>query len=283
MRIQPARMRLVELAECPAAAAPDLLQAARFPRRVLVPTAQAHPDQRASPGRAYTAAASVRRGRGRAFISSGGTKTMNTHLAAALLLTAAEGIAGCAHLPVQDPALAAPAAIPAAILAEDHFQGDRIGTLSEGALRAILEAPVALDESQRIGVLTVTDSYRPERGIPLPGVPAELARGLEASGFFQAASEMTTDRPAGGDVPGLRELAARYRSGYLLLYRQRFVDDASRIHGPGSIPPSWACSSRLRGRWRPPGCWKRPCSTSAAERFSSLSTSVCARAPTRRP
>lgn len=151
---------------------------------------------------------------------------MNTHLAAALLLTAAEGIAGCAHLPVQDPALAAPAAIPAAILAEDHFQGDRIGTLSEGALRAILEAPVALDESQRIGVLTVTDSYRPERGIPLPGVPAELARGLEASGFFQAASEMTTDWPAGGDVPGLRELAARYRSGYLLLYRQRFVDDA---------------------------------------------------------
>jgi hypothetical protein len=151
---------------------------------------------------------------------------MNTQLAVALLSVAAEGIAGCAHLPMQDPTIPAPAVMPAAKLAEDHFQSDRIATLSEAALRAILEAPVELDESQRIGVLTVTDAYRPERGIPVPGVPAELTRGLEAAGFFQAASEMTTDWPADGDIPGLRELAARYRSGYLLLYRQRFVDDA---------------------------------------------------------
>lgn len=150
---------------------------------------------------------------------------MDTRIAVLLLLTAAEGIAGCSHMPVQYPAMpAVPAAAPAA-LSEDHFRGDRIGTLSEGALRAILEAPVQLDGSQRIGVLAVTDAYRPERGVPVPGVPAELTRALEAGGFFRAASEVTTDWPADGDIPGLRELAARYRSGYLLLYRHRFVDD----------------------------------------------------------
>jgi hypothetical protein len=150
---------------------------------------------------------------------------MKTQLAVGLLLAAAEGIAGCAHSPVQYPTMPAVTATPPATLSEDHFRRDRIGTLSEEALRAILQAPVQLDESQRIGVLPVTESYRPEHGIPVPAVPAELTRALEAAGFFQAVSEVTTDWPADGDVPGLRELAARYRSGYLLLYRQRFVDD----------------------------------------------------------
>ena len=45
--------------------------------------------------------------------------------------------------------------------------------------------------------------------------------------MFQAASEISADWPTGYDVPGLRELAARYRAGYLLLYRHRFVDDNS--------------------------------------------------------
>lgn len=150
---------------------------------------------------------------------------MKTQIAVGLILVAAEGVAGCAHMPVQDPTIPTATAAAPATLSEDHFRGDQIGTLSEEALRAILEAPVQLDESQRIGVLAVTDSYKPERGVPVPGVPAELTRALEGTGFFQAASEMTTDWPADGNIPGLRELAARYRSGYLLLYRQRFVDD----------------------------------------------------------
>lgn len=151
---------------------------------------------------------------------------MDTRIAVGLLLMAAEGMAGCAHSALQYPALPAVTAPGApAKLSEDHFRGDRSGALSEEALHAILEAPVQLDESQRVGVLPVTDAYRPERGVPFPAVPAGLAHALDAAGFFQGASEMTTDWPADGDVPGLRELAARYRSGYLLLYRQRFVDD----------------------------------------------------------
>jgi hypothetical protein len=129
--------------------------------------------------------------------------------------------AGCA---VTHPALRAPDfAAPA--LTDDHFQRDRAGGVSEEGLRAILDAPVYLDETQRLGVLPVSDEYRPARGVPLPAVPAELTRSLDAAGLFQATSEVSTDWPADGDIPGLRELAARYRSGYLLLYRHRFVDD----------------------------------------------------------
>jgi len=50
-------------------------------------------------------------------------------------------------------------------------------------------------------------------------------RSLDAAGVFQATSEVSTDWPADASIPGLRELAARYRSGYLLLYRQRFLDE----------------------------------------------------------
>src|SRR3954469_10177541 len=107
----------------------------------------------------------------------------------------------------------------------DQFRRDQAGGLSEEALQGILEAPVGLDGSRRLGVLPVTDSYRPDRSVPVPAVPAELTRSLDAAGLFQATSEVAADWPSDGDVPGLRELAARYRCGYLILYRQRFVDD----------------------------------------------------------
>jgi hypothetical protein len=150
---------------------------------------------------------------------------MNRPIGVALLSIAAEAIAACAHAPVQYPTMPAVAATAPAPLSEDHFRSDRVAALGEEALRAILAAPVQLDESQRVGVLPVTDSYKPARDLPVPAVPSELTRALDATGFFRAASEMTTDWPADGDIPGLRELAARYRSGYLLLYRQRFADD----------------------------------------------------------
>ena len=131
--------------------------------------------------------------------------------------------AGCAHSFSRE--LRAPDLAPPQALKADHFKRDGAGGVSEEALRAILDAPVGLDKTQRLGVLPVADSYQPDRGVPLPAVPAELTRSLEATGLFQATSEVSTDWPVDGDIPGLRELAARYRSGYLLLYRQRFVDD----------------------------------------------------------
>jgi hypothetical protein len=135
--------------------------------------------------------------------------------------------AGCAHSgQLRHPQLSPLAIASAEPLAEDHFRRDRPGGLSEEALRAVLDAPVLLDPGQRLGVLPVTEGYRPERSLPLPAVPAELTRALDSAALFQATTEVSADWPADGDVPGLRELAARYRSGYLLLYRQRFADDS---------------------------------------------------------
>jgi len=145
---------------------------------------------------------------------------MTSRIALALVLVLEAGCAHALRSALRAPDLSAPPA-----LANDHFNRDRAGGVSEEGLRAILDAPVYLDETQRLGVLPVAESYRPERGVPLPAVPAELTRSLEAAGLFQATSEVSTDWPIDGDIPGLRELAARYRSGYLLLYRERFVDD----------------------------------------------------------
>ena len=135
--------------------------------------------------------------------------------------------AGCATAHASEPHLAPLAIAGAEPLAKDHFHRDRTSALSEEALRAILDAPVQVDEGQRVGVVPVGDAYRPERTLPLPAVPGELTRALDAAGLFDASTEVSADWPADGDIPGLRELAARYRSGYLLLYRQRFADDSS--------------------------------------------------------
>jgi hypothetical protein len=60
---------------------------------------------------------------------------------------------------------------------------------------------------------------------------------MEKTGFFEVTTEVSTDWPADGSVAGLRELAARYRSKYLLLYRHRFVDD-SRLNGWAWLYPT---------------------------------------------
>jgi hypothetical protein len=165
---------------------------------------------------------------------------MTTRIAAALLLPALAALSGtgCAaahgalHPSLPPLGVSAPPE-----LAVDHFQRDRAGGVSEDGLRAVLDAPVRLDTTQRLGVLPVTDSYRPERALPIAAVPAELTRSLEAAGLFQATSEISADWPADGDVPGLRELAARYRSGYLLIYRHRFVD-ADYLNAWGWLYPT---------------------------------------------
>lgn len=150
---------------------------------------------------------------------------MTLRIATALLVASLAGAGCAAHAPMLHPKMPGLGVSAAAALDEDHFRRDRAGGVSEEALRAILDAPVQLDPTQRLGVLPVSSSYRPQDGVPLSGVPAELTRSLEAAGLFQATSEVSTDWPADGDVRGLRELAARYRSGYLLLYRHEFVDE----------------------------------------------------------
>jgi hypothetical protein len=110
------------------------------------------------------------------------------------------------------------------ILTENHFTRDRSGGITEEALREVLAAPVFLEEKARVGIVPVQGSYALDTDVPLPAVTAALADALDMSGEFELSSEMSTDFPADRGISGLRELAARYRCDYLLIYRHRFVD-----------------------------------------------------------
>lgn len=146
---------------------------------------------------------------------------------------AAVALAGvaCAAAPQPRPALTMVAAVTApppatpALLVDDHFVTDRAGSLSEAQLREILAAPVFLEADARIGVVPVIDGYASDVQVPISNVTGALANALASSGQFEVVSEVSTDFPATGSVAGLRELAARYRSDYLLLYRHRFIDE----------------------------------------------------------
>jgi hypothetical protein len=141
-----------------------------------------------------------------------------------LVASAASGCATGAPLRADLAPLELRAAGAPAVLQADHFKRDTAGSVSEEDLRRILAAPVFLEEKARIGVVQVACRYEPQTELPLAVVPGRLGKALEASGLFEAATEVSTDWPADSGVSGLRELAARYRSGYLLLYRHRFVE-----------------------------------------------------------
>lgn len=161
-------------------------------------------------------------------------------LSTGLILSVAQ-LGGCAagrealRAPAMEP-LALPEQAPAP-LDRDHFQRDHSGSVSEQALRQILSAPVFLEDKSRIGVLQVANRYSPDAELPLAGVPAVLTRALEDSGLFEVATEVSTDWPIDRGLAGLRELAARYRVEYLLLYRHRFID-RSYTNGWGWLFPT---------------------------------------------
>src|SRR4051812_6012030 len=64
-------------------------------------------------------------------------------------------------------AAAAPEAPPKpALLVENHFSRDAMGTLTEDQLKEILKAPVFLEEKTRIGIVPVSDGYGADGVIP---------------------------------------------------------------------------------------------------------------------
>jgi len=146
-----------------------------------------------------------------------------------IALVAASLAGGCAagkalRAPVMEPLALDRAAPPPKPLKENHFNRDRIGTITENHLREVLAAPVFLEAKARVGIIQVVNKYNPDEDLPLTAVPAVLTQALEDAALFEVATEVSTDWPATSGIPGLRELAARYRAEYLLLYRHRFVD-----------------------------------------------------------
>lgn len=121
----------------------------------------------------------------------------------------------------QDDGPRAPAAPQ--VLDRNVFQRDQ-GGLTDAELDRILSSPTFLPAGSRLGVVPVQSAYGPSEELPVAAIPGVLADRLEGSGIFEAVSEVSSDFPSDRNLVGLREIAARYRSDYLLLYRHRFVD-----------------------------------------------------------
>lgn len=149
-------------------------------------------------------------------------------IALVTLATALLALTGCAaaraEMPSMAPlsldthALAAPQ-----VLEDNHFSRDR-NAVGEAELKQILSAPVFLEEHARIGVVPVQARYEQDDQVPFEAAPATLVDALEQSGMVELASEVSTEWPTTTGIAGLRELAARYRTEYLVLYRHRFAD-----------------------------------------------------------
>lgn len=158
---------------------------------------------------------------------------MRTALAAALLLSSCASTSRSAALSLE---VTTPAS-PAPPLTENHFVRDRTGAISEAELREVLAAPVYLEGGARLGVVPVAQGFSPSEEVPQEAVPTSLAAALEASGLVELATEVSPDWPTDRGLPGLRELAARYRCDYLLLYRHRFRE-AHRPNGWAALYPT---------------------------------------------
>lgn len=166
-------------------------------------------------------------------------ETKETRRALALGVIAAIVATGCsASKPLAQPELA-PMELPTQpkVVKENHFKSDRTGNLTEDELQALLDSPVFLEEETRLGIVPVATAYEPDQDVPLTSVPHTLSAALEATGFFEITTEVSTDWPRDRSIAGLRELAARYRAKYLLLYRHRFVE-RDRANGWGWTYPT---------------------------------------------
>lgn len=159
-----------------------------------------------------------------------------------VLLTALTIFAGCASSKPLNPKMESMAVQRASDskprkLEDNHFRTDRTGNLTEDQLKEILEAPIFLEEETRVGVVPVATAYKVDKDIPVNDVPHKLGDALEDTGFFEVATEVATDWQRDRGIAGLRELAARYRVKYLLLYRHRF-EQRSRTNAWGWTMPT---------------------------------------------
>ncbi len=128
---------------------------------------------------------------------------------------------------------AAPAAAQP-VLQTSHFARTAQGSLSEQDLQKILAQPLELDLPGRVGVLPIVEA-EDWRG-PSPSyerVTAGLSRFAEklpADDGFAHVTEMMPIPSGALGMEALREIAARYKLRYLLLYREH-VDEGRRANG----------------------------------------------------
>lgn len=131
------------------------------------------------------------------------------------------------------PMVAAEAAAPAA-LDQSHFARTAQGSLSEADLQKILDQPLELDLPGRVGVLPIIEAAdwrgpSPSYERVTPGL-SRFAEKLPADDGFAHVTEMMPIPSGALGMEALREIAARYKLRYLLLYREH-VDESQRANG----------------------------------------------------
>jgi hypothetical protein len=103
------------------------------------------------------------------------------------------------------------------------FDKSPSGALTEESIQKILAAPIELDLPARVGLLpimTATDWRGPGPDYRVPSGVAPLIKSLREDKAFSLVTQ-TMVIPSGAlGMEALREVAARYRLRYLLLYRE---------------------------------------------------------------
>ena len=120
------------------------------------------------------------------------------------------------------------------------FSRDPAGQLGEEALQKILAAPWEMAMPARVGVVPIVAAQDPRGPAPSSEVPAAaglLARELRGEPFTLVTEVMAIPSGALG-MEALRELAARYRLRYLVLFREeigghRFANGWASLYATG--------------------------------------------------
>lgn len=146
---------------------------------------------------------------------------------AAALLVICLLAAACGARPQYASARMAPAAAgapPPPPLERSLFARDPNGALTEDALQQILAAPIELDLPARVGVVpivTATDWRGPNPDyLRVPAGVAPFMQRLRGSEPFTLVTEIMPIPSGALGMEALREIAARYRLRYVVLYRE---------------------------------------------------------------
>ncbi len=141
-------------------------------------------------------------------------------LATSLVLTIG---CGGAKFKSEATTAAAPAA-QAPVLKSSVFARDPQGHLSEAAIQKILGSQLELELPARVGILPILparDWRGPEASYErAPTAVAELAAHVRSPDLFTVVTEMLPIPSGALGMEGLREMAARYKLRYIVLYRE---------------------------------------------------------------
>lgn len=137
-------------------------------------------------------------------------------------LVALGAVSGCGAemSPHATPSAAAAAPAPPPRLKRSLFSHGPAGSLTENDLQKILDARIDLEFPARVGVVALSRPFDPEKRASIAEraiVTREVTREIGGSREFSLVTDVSTDLPNPEGIEGLRTIAARYRTRYLLL------------------------------------------------------------------